>query len=187
MAQNITGPLGMADTVFVTDGLDHRVAGMHRHGEAGIEAIDRFPSAPLLYGGGGLHSTAPDYLKFLRAVMAEDGGGVFGPGVLAGLREPAVTIGAPGDLISSAPAMSRDFRPLPGAPKSWTLGFLRTEADTPGLRRAGSLAWGGIANCYYWADPASGVAGMMCAQLLPFADPALMGAFERFERAVYAA
>ena len=64
--------------------------------------------------------------------------------------------------------------------------FLRNEADVPGMRRAGSLAWGGLANCYYWADPASGVAGMLCGQFLPFADPGMLAAFEAFERAVYA-
>ena len=77
-------------------------------------------------------------------------------------------------------------RPLPGTPKTWTLGFLRNEADVPGMRRAGSLAWGGLANCYYWADPASGVAGMLCGQFLPFADPGMLATFEAFERAVYA-
>lgn len=187
VTETITGPLGMTDSVFVTEGFEARLAGMHRRGEAGIEAGDRMVSPPMLYGGGGLHSTAPDYLKFLRAVMADDGAGVLGPQALKGLREPATTLGAPGALVTSAPALSGDFRPLPGTPMSWTLGFLRNETDAPGMRRAGSLAWGGLANCYYWADPASGVAGMMCAQLLPFADPALMRAFKAFERTVYAA
>jgi len=57
----------------------------------------------------------------------------------------------------------------------------------PGGRRAGSLAWGGLANCYYWADPESGVAGVLCAQFLPFADPRMLATFEAFERAAYAA
>ena len=54
------------------------------------------------------------------------------------------------------------------------------------MRRAGSLAWGGLANCYYWADPASGVAGVLCGQFLPFGDPSMLATFEAFERAVYA-
>ena len=56
----------------------------------------------------------------------------------------------------------------------------------PGARRAGSLAWAGLANCYYWADPRSGVAGLLFAQHLPFADPKVLGVFEAVERAVYA-
>ena len=65
-------------------------------------------------------------------------------------------------------------------------GGRKQEEIAAGMRRAGSLAWGGLANCYYWADPASGVAGMLCGQFLPFADPGMLAAFEAFERAVYA-
>lgn len=184
---HITGPLGMADTGFDPDARAGRLAGMHRRDEAGgFVVADRFPSNPILHGGGGLFSTAPDYLKFLRAVLANDGGGVLGPQALAHLRAAQAVPGAPGELISAAPPLSHDFRPMPGVAKTHTLGFVRNEGDVPGLRRAGSLAWGGLANCYYWADPASGMAGMLCAQFLPFADPAMLAAFEAFERAVYA-
>jgi hypothetical protein len=57
----------------------------------------------------------------------------------------------------------------------------------PGGRRAGSLAWGGLANCYYWADPQSGVAGLLFGQFLPFADPRMLDVFGALERGVYAA
>ncbi len=45
--------------------------------------------------------------------------------------------------------------------------------------------WGGLANCYYWADPAAGVAGVFLSQVLPFSDRRLLGAFADFEQAVY--
>lgn len=184
-AEHILGPLGMASATFTPqpDGL----VGMHRRGPDGaFEAVERGPPNPAMFGGGGLYSTSADYLKFLRAVIAPDGGGVFGPRTLEMLRRRESTVGASGDLTTAAPLISNDFRPMPGTPKSWSLGFLRNDTDVPGGRRAGSLAWGGLANCYYWADPASGVAGVMCAQFLPFADPGVLGAFEAFERAVYA-
>jgi CubicO group peptidase (beta-lactamase class C family) len=188
LGEKILGPLGMTATAFEPDpALAARLVGMHARGPDGtFVGADRFPSNPALYGGGGLHSTAADYLKFLRAVMAEDGGGVLGPQTLAMLRRSESTVGAAGELTTAAPPLSHDFRPLPGVPKTHTLGFLRNEADVPGARRAGSLAWGGLANCYYWADPASGVAGMICAQFLPFADPKMLSTFEAFERAAYA-
>ena len=164
------------------------LAGMHMRGGDGTFApSDRFPDNPMLHGGGGLYSTAGDYLKFLRAVIAPDGGGVFGPQALEMLRRSESTVGAAGELATAAPPLSHDFRPMPGTPKSWSLAFLCNDADVPGARRAGSLTWGGLANCYYWADPASGVAGVLCAQFLPFADPAMLSTFESFERAVYAA
>ena len=59
-------------------------------------------------------------------------------------------------------------------------------AAFPGRRSAGSLAWGGLANSYYWIDPASGVTGVWATQLLPFYDARAVAAFEAFERAVYA-
>jgi CubicO group peptidase (beta-lactamase class C family) len=138
-----------------------------------------------MHGGGGLHSTAGDYLTFLRAGISDDGSGVFGPQTRRWLREAQVPAGSAGELVTAAPPLSADFRPMPGTPKAWTLGFLRNETDVPKGRRAGSLAWGGLANCYYWADPESGLAGVLFGQLLPFADPGMLAVFEAFERAVY--
>jgi CubicO group peptidase (beta-lactamase class C family) len=187
LAEHILGPLGMADTAFPAATPAERLVGMHARGpDGGFVTADRFPDSPTFHGGGGLNSTAPDYLKFLRAVMAANGAGVFGPATRAALREPAARVGAPGDLTTAAPPLSHDFRPMPGTPKTWTLGFLRNEAHVPGGRRSGSLAWGGLANCYYWADPESGVAGALFAQFLPFADPKALDVFAEVERAAYA-
>ena len=186
-AENILGPLGMTSTAFVPDlALTARRAGMHVTGPDGtLIATDPFPMPPEGWGGGGLVSTAPDYLKFLRAVMG-DGAGVIGPKGLALLREKQGGDWPAGELITANRVFSSDFKPMPGIDKRWTLGFLRNETDVPGARKAGSLAWGGIANCYYWADPTSGVAGVLFAQFLPFADPRMLATFEAFERAVYA-
>jgi CubicO group peptidase (beta-lactamase class C family) len=71
--------------------------------------------------------------------------------------------------------------------KRWGLGFLINPLPGPSGRSAGSLAWAGLANCYYWADPTAGVAGVFLAQQLPFGDPAALSAFAAFERAVYGA
>ena len=185
--EHILGPLGMTSTAFVPDAaLTARRAGMHVTGPDGtLIATDPFPMPAEGWGGGGLVSTAPDYLKFLRAIMG-DGAGVVGPTALALLRENQGSDWPAGELITANPVFSSDFKPMPGIDKRWTLGFLRNETDVPGGRKAGSLAWGGIANCYYWADPASGVAGALFAQFLPFADPRMLATFEAFERAVYA-
>ena len=40
-------------------------------------------------------------------------------------------------------------------------------------RKAGSLTWAGLYNTYYWMDPASGIAGVIMMQVLPFADERL--------------
>lgn len=87
--------------------------------------------------------------------------------------------------IVAGRAESADF--FPGMSKKWGLGFLLNTEAAPGRRAAGSLAWGGLYNTYYWIDPASGVTGAIFAQLLPFADGPVLEAFEGFEREVYAA
>ncbi|WP_366112867.1 hypothetical protein [Bradyrhizobium sp.] len=70
--------------------------------------------------------------------------------------------------------------------KKWGLSFLINGAAVPGGRAAGSLAWAGLMNTYFWLDPASGVAGVFMTQILPFADRIVLDAFDGFERAVYA-
>jgi CubicO group peptidase (beta-lactamase class C family) len=67
----------------------------------------------------------------------------------------------------------------------WGLGFLINGEDVPGLRAAGSLAWAGLGNTWFWVDPRSGVAGLLMTQILPFADAAVLDVFARFETAVY--
>jgi len=69
----------------------------------------------------------------------------------------------------------------------WGLGFAINPKTGPHGRSTGSLAWAGLANTYYWADPEAGVAGVLMTQLLPFADRAVLALFKDFERAVYAA
>ena len=59
-------------------------------------------------------------------------------------------------------------------------------AKTPEGRSAGSLAWAGLANTYYWIDPARDVTGVILMQVLPFADGKCLEAFGGFERGVYA-
>ncbi|HET6971669.1 MAG TPA: hypothetical protein VFH92_11130, partial [Phenylobacterium sp.] len=90
-----------------------------------------------------------------------------------------------GEIRSVLPSLSNDFQPLPGADKGWTFGFLQNLEPIPGGRSAGSLSWAGLANCYYWADPEAGVAGVLFAQLLPFADPQVLAVFDAFEQAAY--
>jgi CubicO group peptidase (beta-lactamase class C family) len=38
----------------------------------------------------------------------------------------------------------------------------------PGGRSAGSVAWAGLANTYFWIDPKKNVAGVYLTQILPF-------------------
>ncbi len=90
-------------------------------------------------------------------------------------------------LRTAMPAYSNDAEFFPGMVKKWGLGFMISTRPVPGGRAAGSLAWAGLANTYFWIDPAKGVAGGILMQLIPFADPKALALFDRFEKAVYAA
>ncbi|MBW8816389.1 MAG: beta-lactamase family protein [Caulobacterales bacterium] len=184
----VFGPLGMADTTFdPSPEQNARRATLHaRLPDGSLMPLDPMPAMPpTLRGGGGLVSTAADYLRFLDAIL-DGGGGVFSPQTIAHLRTPHLRGRSLGALKSVLPQMSNDYEPLAGAEKAWTLGFLQSLEPADGAREPGSLSWAGLANCYYWADPATGVAGVLFAQLLPFADPQVLAVFEAFERAVYA-
>ena len=69
----------------------------------------------------------------------------------------------------------------------WGLTFLINPEPMPTGRSAGSLAWAGLANSYYWIDPVKKVAGVYATQLLPFFDDKAVETFEAFEREVYRA
>ena len=73
----------------------------------------------------------------------------------------------------------------PGEPATWGLSFLRNETVTAQGRPAGSIAWAGLANSYYWIDPTNRVAGVWATQVLPFFDAYAIDGFRQFETAVY--
>ena len=93
---HIFEPLGMADTGFVLrPDQRERQARMHvRTGETSFDVIDfEVPQAPEFFmGGGGLYSTGPDYLRFLRALLGDgalDGARILKPETVAEIgREP---------------------------------------------------------------------------------------------------
>src|SRR5579859_2910034 len=79
LREHIFDPLGMVDSGFVIGPAQRtRLAGMHfRQPDGSLAAIPfEIPQQPEFYmGGGGLYSTGPDYLSFLRMLL---GGGELG-------------------------------------------------------------------------------------------------------------
>lgn len=186
---HICQPLGMADTTFSPGaGQNVRRASVHqRLPDGGVTPIP-FAMPPVPYfsmGGGGLYSTVGDYLTFLRALLA-GGGPVLQPQTVAEMSRNQIGPMTAGALKTSNPMLSLDYEPMAGAPKGWGLGFLINHEPGPAGRGAGALAWAGLANCYYWIDPAAGRAGVLMAQVLPFGDPKVLATFDALERLAYA-
>ena len=88
-------------------------------------------------------------------------------------------------MLTVDPGSSRDTEFFPGMPKRWGLGYMISTEATPTGRSAGSGAWAGLANTYFWLDPTRQLTGLILTQILPFGDPAVLGTFERFEQAIY--
>ena len=194
MQQHLFGPLGMRDTGFVLrPEWTSRLAQVHARGADGaLTPIDALPPAenPEFYaGGGGLFSTAADYLLFLQAL--NQGGALNGQRILQPETVALMAQNHMGDLNvlpmqTFNPRMSNDVELFPNMDKKWGLSFLINTQDVPGRRSAGSLAWAGINNTYYWLDPKKQVAGVLMTQVLPFGDATVLGLLDRFEEAVYA-
>lgn len=196
LQKHILGPLGMRDTSYIArPSWERRLATVHgRKADGRLDVLDSPPideaKREFFPGGGGLYSTAPDYLRFLRALM--NGGELDGARILK-----AETVAVMGEnhmgaldvqpLPSHNPQLSAPVDLMPGIPKKWGLSFLINSEALPSARGAGSLAWAGLNNTYFWLDPKAKVAGVFMTQILPFADPIVLEAFERFERAVYKA
>ena len=192
-AEHLFGPIGMADTGFRLSA-DHRarLAGMHARDETGALAAIPFelPQEPeFQMGGGGLYGTASDYLAFARVFLNEGraaGGPVLTPETVRQMGQNAMGVLDVRALKTAIPAYSNDAEFFPGMVKKWGLGFMISTAPGPHGRGAGSLAWAGLGNTYFWIDPAKGVAGVILMQLIPFADAKALAVLDEFEAAVYA-
>jgi CubicO group peptidase (beta-lactamase class C family) len=190
--ERIFAPLGMMDTGFVLrDDQRGRLAAMHARGADGkLEAIlFELPQAPEFFmGGGGLYGTAGDYLRFLDMILS--GGTVEGEQILKRDTLREMTRNNIGNisvetLRTAVPALSNDANLFPGMVQNWGLSFCINTEQGPHGRSAGSLAWAGLGNTYFWADPQRNVAGTIMTQSLPFADAKVLDLFGKLERGVY--
>lgn len=188
-AERIFGPLDMHTTGFeLPADPDRLVTAHHRVGGTFRErANERAGNPPR--GGGGLYSTASDWLKLLRLFL--DGGRAGGESLIERATIEAMSVNQIGDLVaerraSIEPGYSNDFLFLDGEQR-FGFGFAIETRGRPGGRGAGSYGWGGIWNTYFWVDPRAGLAAVVLMQLSPFADPACIDVCQRFERALYGA
>ena len=194
MQDRIFKPLGMEDTAFtMNESMRRRMATMHQRDDSGhLSPLADFtlPQDPEVHmGGHGLYSTPLDYVKFIR-MWLNDGMGPGGRVLKNDTVDMAARNGLQGDmkikgLSGVIPSLSNYAEFFPGMPKSWALTFMINEKDAPTGRPAGSLAWAGLANLYYWIDRNNGIGGFWATQILPFVDPRSVGGYLDFETAVY--
>jgi CubicO group peptidase (beta-lactamase class C family) len=192
--QHIFGPLGITDTSFkLSPSQRSRLASVHQRDDKGALAPIEFglPENPeFLMGGGGLYGTAGDYLAFTQ--MLVQGGTLNGAQVLQ--RETVELMAQNhigplevGVMRTAIPPLSNDVELFPGMSKKWGLSFCINTQAVPGGRSAGSLAWAGLANTFFWVDRARKVSGVFLSQVLPFYDHTAIDLYGKFETEVYRA
>jgi methyl acetate hydrolase len=191
---HIFGPLGMNDTAFkISASQRARRATVHQRGPDGALTPIQFeiPQDPEFFmGGGGLYGTARDYLAFAQMIMRGgrlNGAQVLRPDTVDLMSQNHLGALGIGVLKSAIPALSNDVELFPGMPKGWGLSFLINSQPAPSGRAAGSLAWAGLANTYFWIDRARRVCGVFLSQLFPFYDRTAIDLLARFETEVYRA
>jgi CubicO group peptidase (beta-lactamase class C family) len=194
MQRHIFTPLGMPDTSFIhRPEWESRLTTVHaRQPDGSLQPIVQPPAIGIereFYpGGGGLFSTATDYLRFLRALMNDgdlDGVRILRPETVALMGQNHIGELEVQRLPTQIPDLSNPVDLFPGMSKKWGLSFLINTEPGPAGRSAGSLAWAGLNNTYYWLDPVRKIAGVLMTQTLPFADRTVLQALDAFEGVVY--
>lgn len=159
--ERVTGPLGMTDTgFFQPESKRARFAeAITAGGPAGLgdiyyDYVKPFPQAdgkpsPFLSAGGGLSSTAEDYLRFV--LMLAGGGEYKGVRILKAetlmrMRQDETT-----------PDIRRAGVFFPGPGMGFGLGFSLVTDDTLQRPGNGTFSWWGIAGTEFWVDPKNDV------------------------------
>jgi methyl acetate hydrolase len=194
LQSNVLGPLGMKDTSFkLSPSQRARLASVHQRDDKGALAPIEFalPEDPEFHmGGGGLNGTAPDYLAFAQMIMHGgrfNGAQILLPETVDQMAQNHIGALEIGPMKTAMPGLSNDVELFPGMSKKWGLSFLINTAQAPTGRSAGSLAWAGLANTYFWIDRRKQVCGVFLSQLLPFYDHTAIDLLTRFETEVYRA
>ena len=192
--EHVFTPLDMPDTYFIVpeEKLPRLATAYAKSNQGELTPIPYSrPSGDFFSGGGGLRSTAADYVRFLRAIL--NGGELDGVRFLTAASLDLMAQNHIGDLeaadsvVSLAPKFSNDFDFMPDSVDKFGLGFLINTDPVPGGRSAGSLAWAGLYNSYYWIDREKDICGVLITQILPFYDADVLALLNEFETAVYAA
>ena len=158
LSARIFEPLGMKDTFFwAPDTHRSRVVTVYQRTPQGLTRSvmqDGVTSDTYFSGGGGLMSTAEDYMQFGQLLL--NGGELNGHQLLS-----PTTV----DLMSSTFVEQFGFgQPSPGA----TFGLsVRVVGDpvTAGQRvGAGSFGWDGAYGTHFWVDPTEAIVGLVMIQ-----------------------
>jgi CubicO group peptidase (beta-lactamase class C family) len=164
MTERIFAPLGMADTAFwVPDSELDRFSVTYDRSDSGLVEYDRPETSThrdpeaLHAGGGGLISTAEDYLRF--AQMLANGGELNGVRTLSrhGVR-----------LLSRNHLPTGIETDIPGQGYGLAIGVDVDLGRKGVMGNVGTIHWSGADNTHFWVDPVANIVGIWMTQARPF-------------------
>jgi CubicO group peptidase (beta-lactamase class C family) len=176
LQDTIFGPLGMTDSGFSVDdtAIDRFAALYRRDGNKHLVLSDdpltsAYREHPtFLSGGGGLVSTAADYLRFCHMLVGGgevDGVRVLGRKTVELMRTNHLPGG--GDLRSVAVPGGYGEVGFDGMGFGLTVAVSNGPAATQAVGSPGEFMWGGLASTAFWIDPVEEVVGVFMTQLIP--------------------
>jgi CubicO group peptidase (beta-lactamase class C family) len=162
LRERIFQPLGMKDTGFYvpTDKLD-RVASVYQgDATAGAAAmpkdagISQPPGMPS--GGGGLYSTAGDYLRFAQMVL--NGGELNGVRLVAPSTIELMRANHVSDEVKNARKFGIGLYQIqPGLGFGYDFAILEDPLKLGSTAGKGTMIWDGVAGTWFWIDPTNDV------------------------------
>ncbi|KAK8213714.1 beta-lactamase/transpeptidase-like protein [Phyllosticta capitalensis] len=196
MQKHIFEPLGITDMTFdlaTRPDLAARMVDMSKRDEQTGKV--RYTDSRMPYNGAtepmagqGLFTSAPEYMKVLQSLLANDGK-LLQPATVDSMFEPNLSPSAKHTLnamLDGNPIFNNAMGGLSvGAERDWGLGGLLMMTDVPGWRSARTLTWGGLPNLTWWIDRKAGLCGIFAGQLIPTGDARVIELSRVFERDMY--
>ncbi len=169
LTERIFQPLDLHDTGFYVPGdKQARLAAVHTVERGQLKVLAQplttnyFQPPKLLSGGGGLVSTARDYMRFCQ--MLSGGGQLNGQRLL---RPETVQAMTTNQLPPSAMPISFGIIPMLGA--GFGLGFsVQVESSWPSAAQVGEYGWSGLASTSFWISPKDDLVVILLQQYLPY-------------------
>ena len=161
LRERIFLPLGMKDTGFFVpaDKLD-RVASIYQGDATAASAMPKDPgvSQPpgMPSGGGGLYSTAGDYLRFAQMVL--NGGELNGVRLVAPSSIELMRTNHVSDEVKNARKFGIGlYQMQPGLGFGYDFAILEDPLKLGSTAGKGTFLWDGVAGTWFWIDPTNDV------------------------------
>jgi len=162
LKQRVFDPLGMKDTAFyAADDKMSRVVTLYRRTPTGLERIETpnwLATKTLFAGGGGLWSTADDYIQF--AQMLVNGGTLNGKRFLSPRTVDLMASNHVGDLYGGVGSA----RGLRGMGFGLTVEVVLDNIAAGRRESNGSFGWDGAFGTHFWVDRKEQLVGLLMIQ-----------------------